>query len=179
MEASGASSDSGGKLSWSEKRKKKQAAKAGVLSDLALNDIELGEDFEELDLYPITPPFSYVRILFDKRDYSRLYYAIEPKVSPQEEKDLQVVMDVLTRALNIDVETLEMEQSDFLDKAVDDILDSYKLKSRLSHREKIHYFIKRDLLGYGKVDVLMKDPNIEDVSCDGPNVDIFVYHRRF
>ena len=178
MEASG-SSDSGGKLSWSEKRKKKQAAKAGVLSDLALNDIELGEDFEELDLYPITPPFSYVRILFDKRDYSRLYYAIEPKVSPQEEKDLQVVMDVLTRALNIDVETLEMEQSDFLDKAVDDILDSYKLKSRLSHREKIHYFIKRDLLGYGKVDVLMKDPNIEDVSCDGPNVDIFVYHRRF
>ena len=179
MEASGASSDSGGKLSWSEKRKKKQAAKAGVLSDLALNDIELGEDFEELDLYPITPPFSYVRILFDKRDYSRLYYAIEPKVSPQEEKDLQVVMDVLTRALNIDVDTLEMEQSDFLDKAVDDILDSYKLKSRLSHREKIHYFIKRDLLGYGKVDVLMKDPNIEDVSCDGPNVDIFVYHRRF
>ncbi len=109
MEASG-SSDSDGKLSWSEKRKKKQAAKAGVLSDLALNDIELGEDFEELDLYPITPPFSYVRILFDKRDYSRLYYAIEPKVSPQEEKDLQVVMDVLTRALNIDVENLEMEQ---------------------------------------------------------------------
>ena len=35
------------------------------------------------------------------------------------------------------------------------------------------------MLGYGKVDVLMKDPNIEDVSCDGPNVDIFVYHRRF
>tara|TARA_Y100000588_G_scaffold394811_1_gene517442 strand:- start:2474 stop:4639 length:2166 start_codon:yes stop_codon:yes gene_type:complete len=179
MEASGASSGASESLSWSDKRKKKKAAKAGVLSDLALSDIELGEDFEELDLYPVTPPFSYVRILFDKRDYSRMYYAIEPKVTPQEEKDLAVVMDVLTRALNIDTETLDMEQSDFLDKAVDDILDSYKLKSRLSNRAKIHYFIKRDLLGYGKVDVLMKDPNIEDVSCDGPNVDIFVYHRRF
>ena len=25
----------------------------------------------------------------------------------------------------------------------------------------------------------MQDPNIEDVSCDGPGVEIFVYHRRF
>ena len=26
---------------------------------------------------------------------------------------------------------------------------------------------------------MMQDPNIEDVSCDGPGVEIFVYHRRF
>jgi flagellar protein FlaI len=26
---------------------------------------------------------------------------------------------------------------------------------------------------------MMRDPNIEDVSCDGPGVEIFVYHRRF
>ena len=57
MEASGASSGASESLSWSDKRKKKKAAKAGVLSDLALSDIELGEDFEELDLYPVTPPF--------------------------------------------------------------------------------------------------------------------------
>ncbi|MDG1544831.1 MAG: type II/IV secretion system ATPase subunit, partial [Candidatus Poseidoniia archaeon] len=33
--------------------------------------------------------------------------------------------------------------------------------------------------GYGKIDTMMRDPNIEDVSCDGPGVEIFVYHRRF
>ena len=67
------------KLSWLERRKLKKQRKAldrkrrsaekeGVLHDLVMDDIEIGEDFEELDTYPVQPPFSYVRILFDKRD---------------------------------------------------------------------------------------------------------------
>ena len=177
-------------LSWREKRRLRKerrqlekargaAEKAGVIHDLVMDDIDIGEDFEELDTYPVRPPYSYVRILFDKRDYSRFYYVVEPKATPQEEKDLEMIKEVLQRALNINRETLEEEQEEFLKQAVDDILNSYRLPSRKSNREKIHYFIERDLIGYGKIDSLMKDPNIEDVSCDGPGVEIFVYHRRF
>jgi len=171
------------KLSWLERRRlrKKRAAaeKAGVIHDLVMDDIEIGEDFEELDTYPVYPPFSYVRVLFDKRDYSRFYYVVEPKASKQEQEDLDTIKEVLQRALNIDRETLDETQEDFLKQAVDDILDTYRLKSRKSNRAKIHYFIERDLIGYGKIDTMMRDPNIEDVSCDGPGVEIFVYHRRF
>ena len=74
---------------------------------------------------------------------------------------------------------MDESQEDFLKQAVDDILDSYRLKSRKSNREKIHYYIERDLIGYGLIETMMRDPNIEDVSCDGPGVEIFVYHRRF
>ena len=178
------------KLSWRERRKlnkqrkaeakkRRAAEKDGVIHDLVMDDIEIGEDFEELDTYPVRPPFSYVRVLFDKRDYSRFYYVVEPKASKQEKEDLQVIKDVLQRALNIERDTLDESQEEFLKQAVDDILDSYRLKSRKSNREKIHYYIERDLIGYGKIDTMMKDPNIEDVSCDGPGVEIFVYHRRF
>lgn len=178
------------KLSWRERRKlnkqrkaeakkRKAAEKDGVIHDLVMDDIEIGEDFEELDTYPVRPPYSYVRVLFDKRDYSRFYYVVEPKASKQEKEDLQTIKDVLQRALNIERDTLDESQEEFLKQAVDDILDSYRLKSRKSNREKIHYYIERDLIGYGKIDTMMKDPNIEDVSCDGPGVEIFVYHRRF
>ena len=178
------------KLSWlqrrrlnkqrkAEERKRKAAEKDGVIHDLVMDDIEIGEDFEELDTYPVRPPFSYVRVLFDKRDYSRFYYVVEPKATKQENEDLQTIKDVLQRALNIERDTLDESQEDFLKQAVDDILDSYRLKSRKSNRQKIHYYIERDLIGYGKIDTMMKDPNIEDVSCDGPGVEIFVYHRRF
>ena len=178
------------KLSWlqrrklnkqrkAEARKRKAAEKEGVIHDLVMDDIEIGEDFEELDTYPVHPPYSYVRVLFDKRDYSRFYYVVEPKASKQEKEDLDTIKLVLQRALNINRETLDETQEDFLKQAVDDILDSYRLKSRKSNREKIHYYIERDLIGYGKIDTMMKDPNIEDVSCDGPGVEIFVYHRRF
>ena len=178
------------KLSWLERRKLKKQRKAlerkrraaekeGVIHDLVMDDIEIGEDFEELDTYPVRPPFSYVRVLFDKRDYSRFYYVVEPKASKQEMDDLNTIKEVLQRALNIDRETMDESQEDFLKQAVDDILNSYRLKSRKSNREKIHYFIERDMIGYGRVDTMMRDPNIEDVSCDGPNVEVFVYHRRF
>jgi len=178
------------KLSWLQRRKlnkqrkaeakkRKAAENEGVIHDLVMDDIEIGEDFEELDTYPVYPPYSYVRVLFDKRDYSRFYYVVEPKASKQEKEDLDTIKLVLQRALNINRETLDETQEDFLKQAVDDILDSYRLKSRKSNREKIHYYIERDLIGYGKIDTMMKDPNIEDVSCDGPGVEIFVYHRRF
>ena len=171
------------KLSWLERRrlKKQRAAaqKSGVIHDLVMDDIEIGEDFEELDTYPVHPPFSYVRVLFDKRDYSRFYYVVEPKASKQELDDLETIKTVLQRALNINRETLEETQEDFLKQAVDDILNSYRLPSRKSNRAKIHYYIERDLIGYGKIETMMRDPNIEDVSCDGPGVEIFVYHRRF
>ena len=171
------------KLSWLERRrlKKQRAAaqKSGVIHDLVMDDIEIGEDFEELDTYPVHPPFSYVRVLFDKRDYSRFYYVVEPKASKQELEDLDTIKTVLQRALNINRETLEETQEDFLKQAVDDILNSYRLPSRKSNRAKIHYYIERDLIGYGKIETMMRDPNIEDVSCDGPGVEIFVYHRRF
>ena len=171
------------KLSWLERRrlKKQRAAaqKSGVIHDLVMDDIDIGEDFEELDTYPVHPPFSYVRVLFDKRDYSRFYYVVEPKASKQELEDLDTIKTVLQRALNINRETLDETQEDFLKQAVDDILNSYRLPSRKSNRAKIHYYIERDLIGYGKIETMMRDPNIEDVSCDGPGVEIFVYHRRF
>ena len=178
------------KLSWLERRKLKKQRKAldrkrrsaekqGVLHDLVMDDIDIGEDFEELDTYPVRPPYSYVRVLFDKRDYSRFYYVVEPKATKQELDDLETIKEVLQRALNINRETMDESQEEFLKVAVDNILDRYRLKSRKSNREKIHYYIERDLIGYGKVDTMMHDPNIEDVSCDGPGVEIFVYHRRF
>ena len=178
------------KLSWlqrrrlnkqrkAEERKRKAAEKEGVIHDLVMDDIEIGEDFEELDTYPVRPPFSYVRVLFDKRDYSRFYYVVEPKATKQETEDLNTIKEVLQRALNINRETLDESQEEFLKQAVDDILDSYRLKSRKSNREKIHYYIERDLIGYGLIETMMRDPNIEDVSCDGPGFEIFVYHRRF
>ena len=54
------------KLSWLQRRKLRKhraaAEKAGVIHDLVMDDIEIGEDFEELDTYPVYPPFSYVRV---------------------------------------------------------------------------------------------------------------------
>ena len=44
---------------------------------------------------------------------------------------------------------------------------------------KILYHAERDLVGFGKIDPLMRDPNIEDISCDGVKKPVYIWHRNF
>jgi flagellar protein FlaI len=44
---------------------------------------------------------------------------------------------------------------------------------------KILYHAERDLVGFGKIDPLMRDPNIEDISCDGVGRSVYIWHRKF
>ena len=46
-------------------------------------------------------------------------------------------------------------------------------------KEKIYYHLFRDFLGYNKIDILMKDEGIEDISCDGHQIPIFIYHKKY
>ena len=42
--------------------------------------------------------------------------------------------------------------------------------------EKLLYVLKRNFIGYGRIDAIKHDINVEDISCDGYNSRVFVYH---
>jgi flagellar protein FlaI len=42
--------------------------------------------------------------------------------------------------------------------------------------EKLLYYLKRDFTGYERIDGIKHDVNVEDISCDGYNSPVFVYH---
>ncbi|HML02836.1 MAG TPA: type II/IV secretion system ATPase subunit, partial [Candidatus Bathyarchaeia archaeon] len=44
---------------------------------------------------------------------------------------------------------------------------------------KILYHAERDLVGFGRIDPLMRDGNIEDISCDGVEKPVYVWHRKY
>ena len=52
---------------------------------------------------------------------------------------------------------------------------SIDLKPRSVH--KILHFLERNYVGYGKLDAMLNDPHIEDISCDGIGVPVFIYHN--
>jgi flagellar protein FlaI len=45
--------------------------------------------------------------------------------------------------------------------------------------EKLLYLLKRDFIGYEKIDPVKHDINVEDISCDGYNTRVFVYHSDY
>lgn len=44
--------------------------------------------------------------------------------------------------------------------------------------EKMLYYLQRDFIGYEKIDPVKHDINVEDISCDGYNSPVFVYHTE-
>lgn len=46
-------------------------------------------------------------------------------------------------------------------------------------KDAIFYHLFKEFLGYGRIDIVMKDDGIEDISCDGPDTPIFIYHKKY
>ncbi|WP_238993907.1 ATPase, T2SS/T4P/T4SS family [Halobellus captivus] len=45
--------------------------------------------------------------------------------------------------------------------------------------EKLLYVLRRDFIGYERIDPIKHDVNVEDISCDGYNSPVFVYHSDY
>jgi len=45
--------------------------------------------------------------------------------------------------------------------------------------EKLLYELKRDFIGYARIDPIKHDISVEDISCDGYNSRVFVYHTDY
>ena len=134
--------------------------------------------FEEVDFYDVDPPYAFVRIVADRRTGEKVYEAIEPPLTDRDREVLQFVEEALTRGLNADPGRLsEEERADYLARAVRQVLLDYRIRLDTVSQDRIEYYVRRDFLGLGTIHVLMKDPGIEDISCDGPDEPLFVFHR--
>ncbi len=157
------------------------------MAETSLSQMETTEkDYEELDSYPIIEPYAYVKILFDKKNFRRVYYAIEPPLDPEEKKALKRILDILKRTFSVRADQLKDDEeiTKYLVEEVKKIVSNYKIKvgkKRIKGEEldKLIYYVKRDQLGYGPIDILMHDPNIEDISVDAPKTPVYIYHRRY
>lgn len=121
---------------------------------------------------------SYIRVGFDKQTNRYLYEVIEPKLSPVETEVLTLVRDTLVRTM--EARPLGDEDAEhLLLRAIDEAIVDYSIVVDEVSKSRIQYYIIRDFVGFGPIDVLMKDPMIEDISCDGPHVPIFLFHRQY
>jgi flagellar protein FlaI len=136
-------------------------------------------DLKELDLAPIREGFSYVRVTFHNVRNEYLYEVIEPPLSAIEKGLLarfkETLLDQFEPLPEIDPETKRR----VLRKMVDDQFHAWELSPSPVTKGRILYYLERDFIGYGVVDVPMTDSEVEDISCDGVRIPIFIYHRKF
>lgn len=150
----------------------------GVSADFnKYTDYTLPDHVEEEERYWIEKPYSWVSISYDPEENERMYHLVEPTLTRGEEKALQLLNKNLKDQLSYGEESKNRER--VLRETTEELLSKYGISLDKNSMDKLMYYLKRNFLGYGKIDALLKDPHIEDVSCDGLDVPIFLYHREY
>ncbi|MFA9518631.1 type II/IV secretion system ATPase subunit, partial [Halopenitus sp. H-Gu1] len=129
--------------------------------------------------YWVNEPYAYVSILFDEDIRDHRYHILEPQLSETARyvrKDLERVIRDVWRNQSIS------------DLSADGTLSTKQLRSVIEDHARevdpgvlhvLQYYLMRDLAWYGPIDPLMRDPKIEDISCDGHDIPVFVYHQSY
>ena len=145
-----------------------------------VNKIQIGnENLEQLEIYPIEEPYEYVKIVKNLDSLDKYYWAIQPPMGEDELKMLDFIQETLISDLNVRLDQIEGDVKGFLHEKIDELLEKYEIEINNDLKNKIYYYINRKFVGFDKIDPLMKDPYIEDISCDGSEVPIFLYHREY
>jgi len=128
---------------------------------------------------PVGKAFAYANIRWSKPDTALVYYVLEPKLNKPEIDLMKRIKKSLVEKLDVDFGMLRKEEaSDYLVKKFTTTVNSMAQSLPEEKRKAIMYYIKRDFIGLSRIEPLMQDPDIEDISCDGIGIPIYIYHRN-
>ncbi len=132
-------------------------------------------------LYPIFKPYAYVKIRYNREEAALIYEVKEPLLAESEKRALEKIKTIISEVLDIDFFGARASDRlrEYLEEKLEEIITKYGIKLTSESKSKIFYYIFRDLAGYGKMDVLMRDIYLEDIHCDGAGIPIYVTHRSY
>lgn len=138
-------------------------------------------------IYPLIPSkpakgepiFAYAKIYWDEKTSRYVYHVVEPQLTEKLRDILDKIRDLLEQKLDVDFRKLKrFEAEDYLHRHVEEIISNYNIRLTDNERIVLHYFIRRNFIGLNEIEPLMNDEQIEDISCDGVGIPVFVFHRN-
>ncbi len=157
-----------------------------IKEDNLLNE----DDDSERDIsikYPVIPNdpgsnervFASVSITYDEEEKSLIYRVHEPEISERNLRILERIENILKEQLDVRFDQLKHEEAkDYMEERVREILESRDFGLSGKDEEVIQYYAYRNFVGLGKLEPIMKDKRVEDISCDGVNIPVYIYHRN-
>jgi len=143
------------------------------------NQNQVPSGYEVIDRYELNPPFSYALILYNNEKSDYLYFVDELKLNSEEEIIFQRLYHLIEESLESTDES--KGAPNFEDQLNIVMKENAKmfLNTSSASLEKVKYYLRRDVSGFSIIEPIMRDVNIEDVSCSGSNNPIYIWHRKY
>ena len=109
------------------------------------------------------------------------YTIIEPTLSERDKKNFEIIKKLLMIELSISLSEIKTKKAAEIKLArkITQLIKKYKLEIPAKNLSKITYYAIRDFVYLGKIEPLMRDHMVEEISCDGTNIPLYIWHREF
>ncbi len=132
-----------------------------------------------VDSYSINE-FIRAEIVIDEDAGESLYRLVYDNLNERDSLILARLKEKLENTLwKAESDTITADREKYVKDKIAEIVESEGFVVNEESLRYFQYLVIRDYLGYGMIDPLMHDSNLEDISCDGVGVPLFVYHKKF
>jgi flagellar protein FlaI len=136
-----------------------------------------------LERYVLIEPHAWAEIILLPKEKTMMYYLHEPDLPPHLKRALDEVSEIIETEINPrELEAVSGKPVDVIAKFFDRSIRRYKgIVKGLTDAEidVLRYYVIRNFAGMGILEALLRDPYIEDISCNGVGVPIYVWHKRY
>lgn len=136
------------------------------------------EGYEEVERYWLNRPYAFVTILYNDDQREHFYHVAEPELNEFEHRLLDRVYRDVRHVLvsqRFDVN----RRSRILREGMLDLIRGYGVEVNPDSFYKMYYYLRRTYVGFGKIDSLLRDDKVEDISCDGYSIPLYLYHQDY
>ncbi len=139
------------------------------------------DEVQNIKIYEkINIGMSDVIIGYDYAEKIGKYIVVEPILTKDEIKMFLKLKKIVQIMVNVPFDEIDKKDlENYLKNEILTIFDDLKLSLDEIAKYKLIYYLIKYLLGYGKIDILMKDEQLEDISCTGVNKPVYVFHRKY
>ena len=137
----------------------------------------LPADYTILERYPLDMPFSYGVIAEAPGSSSKYYFVDEITLTEKEVAAYHYLLDAMENELIISRKKVDPKL--YFQLEARKVAKKYSIGLPRTAWSKILYYAERDIAGFGALDALMRDQNIEDLSVDGIRNPVLVYHKKY
>ncbi len=121
-----------------------------------------------------------VEIKYDEETQKLLYKIIEPELTEYELEALDELKKGFIYVFEkFSPEFINMSERELIVKGTQKLASKYNIKLDETQFKNVVYYLARDFLGLELIEPIFHDPFIEDISCDGLNIPLFVNHLKY
>ena len=138
--------------------------------------------FEVVHEYWVNEPYANIKVVTsDELGEGNHYFVNEVELTEIQFKTYETIVRILSKEFR-SPKGEQIDPRDYVFEQAEIIAEKYHRslgKFTMEEWDQIFYYVVRDLIGYGPLQAITEDPEIEDISCNGVDMPIYVWHRRF